>query len=104
MSKADAIRAALRAGVESPTAASNYIREQFGIDVSKTHFSAFKSLAKRAEKVDACDACGAVEACPGPPRIEAISDGDLIAALEVMKPLVASLGADKVKRIVDLLG
>ena len=31
-------------------------------------------------------------------------DGDLLEALEAMKPLVASMGAEKVKRLVDLLG
>jgi hypothetical protein len=39
-----------------------------------------------------------------PPKIEAKGDVDLIEALEAMKPLVASLGAEKVKRLVDLLG
>ena len=32
------------------------------------------------------------------------AEPDLLDAMEAMKPLVASLGADKVKRIVDLLG
>jgi hypothetical protein len=29
---------------------------------------------------------------------------DLLAALEAMKPLVVALGAEKVKRVADLLG
>ena len=47
---------------------------------------------------------GAVEGYLAPSKIDAIGDGDLLDALEKMKPLVASLGPDKVKRIVDLLG
>lgn len=37
---------------------------------------------------------------------EETDDGEtgVIEALEATKPLVASMGADKVKRIVDLLG
>jgi hypothetical protein len=31
-------------------------------------------------------------------------EADLLAAMEAMKPLVANRGADKVNRIVDLLG
>jgi hypothetical protein len=101
ISKADAIRAALQAGIESPTAASEYIRKRFGMDVSRTHVSAFKSQKKKAENPESP---GPVEGYLAPPKLEAIGDGDLLDALEMMKPLVASLGADKVKRIVDLLG
>ena len=94
LSKADAIRAALEAGIESPTEAEKYIRKRFGLEVSRTHFSAFKSQMRKAESFGAVDGS----------RMEAIGDGDLLDALERMKPLVASLGADRVKRIVDLLG
>lgn len=102
MSKADAIRAALRAGIESPTAASQYIRNRFGIEVSRTHFSAFKSNERKAEN---SETAGAIKGfLAPPPKLEPIDDRDLLIALEMMKPLVASLGPDKVKRIVDLLG
>ena len=37
-----------------------------------------------------------------PPQA-ANGEADLLAAMEAMKPLVAALGADKVKRIADLL-
>jgi hypothetical protein len=46
--------------------------------------------------------CRCREPLPGPP---ANSSGlDLIESLEALKPLVALLGSDKVKRLVDLLG
>jgi hypothetical protein len=93
ISKAEAIRAARRAGIESPTAASNYIQNRFGIYVSRAHFSAFKSQAKKAQALGRASK----------PGLEAIGEGDLLEALESIKPLVASLGADRVKRIVDLL-
>ena len=39
-----------------------------------------------------------------PPKPQAAGgETDLLAAMEAMKPLVAALGADKVKRIADLL-
>jgi len=98
LTKADAIRAAIKAGIESPTEAEKYIRKRFGLEVSRTHFSASKSQMRKAENA------GAVDGYLAPPKIDAIGDGDLLDALEKMKPLVASLGADKVKRIVDLLG
>jgi hypothetical protein len=48
----------------------------------------------------------AVEGYLAPPPKPRGSGGepDILEAMEAMKPLVASLGADKVKRIVDLLG
>jgi len=39
-----------------------------------------------------------------PPKAPANGEPDLLEAMEAMKPLFASLGADKVKRIADLLG
>ena len=97
ITKAAAIRAALKAGIDSPTEGEKYIRDRFGIEVSRTHFSAYKSQEKAKSS-------GAVDGYLAPPMIEPIGDGDLLDALEKMKPLVASLGADRVKRIVDLLG
>jgi hypothetical protein len=38
------------------------------------------------------------------PRTENQCEPDLLAAIEAMKPLVAGLGSEKVKRIADLLG
>jgi hypothetical protein len=39
-----------------------------------------------------------------PERPAAGRNGDLLAAMEAMKPLVDSMGKEQVKRIVDLLG
>src|SRR5690606_13940693 len=39
-----------------------------------------------------------------PPKPRPEGEGDLLAALEAMKPLVATLGKEQVHRIVDLLG
>jgi len=43
-----------------------------------------------------------VEGAVAPPK--PAGEGDLLDAIEAMKPLIASLGADKVHRLVDLLG
>lgn len=107
ISKVEAVRRALEGGFESPDSGTDYIRDAFGIEVTKQHFSATKSQLKSK--------AGAVpKAKPGrkpratsdftapPPPIE---DGsELLDAMEAMKPLVASLGKEQVKRIVDLLG
>jgi hypothetical protein len=114
MSKAEAIRRALAAGFEGPQEGTAYIRKEFGIEVAPQHFSATKSQLKSREgskkpkgkpgrKPKA--ASQGVEGYLAPPqKPEPIGGSDLLDAMEVMKPLVASLGKEQVKRIVDLLG
>ena len=115
LSKTDAIRAAMAEGIESPGDGVDFIRRRFGIEMSKGHFSATKSKLKTME--------GAKKAAPKaapqeatkrkqepvwdyqtPPEQPAGRDGNLLDALEQMKPLIAQYGPDHVKRMVDLLG
>src|SRR3954462_12164248 len=50
ISKADAARAAIRQGIESPQEASAYIMQQFGIEMAPQHFSAVKSQLRKKER------------------------------------------------------
>lgn len=107
ISQVDAIRAALDAGHEKPKEGVKYIEATFGIHVSPTYFSVQKGKrAKSAVRVPVKRgrrARGTVEGYLAPPRIDARRDGDLLNAMAAIKPLIASLGAEKVKKIVDLL-
>jgi hypothetical protein len=118
ISKTDAIRAAMAEGIESPGDGVDFIRRRFGIEMSKGHFSATKSKLKSAEAVGASKG-GARKSAPAgaskrkpepvedyqtPPEQPAGRDGNLLDALEQMKPLIAQYGPDHVKRMVDLLG
>lgn len=99
ISKSEAVRRALADGVDQPADGVAYILSQFGIEMGSQHFSAVKSahlkkqgiptVNTRFQKVETPDVNG---------------EPDLLAAIEAMKPLVAALGAEKVKRIADLLG
>ena len=110
MSKAGAARAALADGVVVPKEASIYIKRKFGIDISPQQFSAEKSRLKlRAGGVNPLsnqDSSGkGFDGYLTPPsKRSAPGEADLLIALEAMKPLVAQLGPEKVKRMVDLLG
>ena len=118
VSQTDAARGALDKGYEKPAEAVKYIKDTFGIDMNPQYFSAIKtrlgkSGAKRAPATEPTRrgpkpkaAAPAVQGYVAPPeKPKAAGDQvDLIAAMEAMKPLVAALGADKVKRIADLLG
>ena len=108
MSKAGAARAALAEGYYVPKQASAYIKEKWGIDISPQQFSAEKSRIKlRAGGASSFGPGGILPnfaALAGGPRGGIPGEADLLQALELMKPLVEQLGADKVKRMVDLLG
>ncbi|QEH36476.1 hypothetical protein OJF2_50400 [Aquisphaera giovannonii] len=117
MSKAEAIRRVMADGIDNPSVGSQEIRKRFGIDVTPQHFSAARSQMKSrdAKKSGAPKgkpgrkpkaASQGVEGYLAPPPKQQGTGGepDLLEAMEAMKPLVNSLGADKVKRIVDLLG
>jgi hypothetical protein len=111
ITKTEAVRRALAAGKELPGEAVPYIQSEFGIEINPQHFSAVKSgLKKRGGATKPKGRPGrkpreAEEGYLAPPaRKAAQGEDDLLAAIEAMKPLVESLGADRVKRIADLLG
>lgn len=104
MNKTEAARQALLAGKESPVEAVAFIRQRFAIEMSPQHFSATKSLIRKKER----ETTPPVTARRTPVRQEDArpNNGDtgVMEAMEAIKPLIATLGAEKVKRIVDLLG
>lgn len=119
MSKVDAIRAALAAGKESPDEGTTYIRDRFGLEISKTHWSATKSQLKKKEGAGGGTPKGkraakggqTPAATPGTkpePKRSARTETptapspDMIGDLEAVKALVKKLGGEQVKRIVDL--
>ena len=112
MSKADAIRAALTAGKDGPEEGIAYIRDRFGLEISKTHFSATKSQLKKKEglapkRTRKAKAAAPTAAAPEPKRstraeTPTAPGPDMIGDLEAVKALVKKLGGDQVKRIVDL--
>jgi hypothetical protein len=111
VSKADMVRAALADGMETPTDGLGFIKSKYGVDFPRPMWSSYKAQLRAQEQKKALKRGkpgrkpkAAVEGYIAPPKIEVKGDGDLIDALEAMKPLVASLGAEKVKRLVDLLG
>lgn len=112
ISKTEAVRRALAAGARTPEEGVAFVRRNFGIAMSKLHFSSSKSLLKKKaggqngrpgrrpglhEVLDR-----ALASSPAPPPDPA-GRGDLLDAMEALKPLVARWGTAKVKRLVDLL-
>ena len=112
LNKSQAVRAAVDAGHDSPEDGTAYVRQHYGLDIEKQHFSSIKSQylkkqregeAKPAKKVAALrKRKPLVEGYVAPPP-KPEGEPDVLLALEAIKPLIAEYGADKVKRLVELL-
>lgn len=114
ISKAKAVRDALAHGYTTPEDGRNYVKRVYGIDITKQMFSSYKSQEKiRRAKAGLKGKSGrkpkggvdqAAEADSYLSPKLAKGEANLLDAMETMKPLVSNLGAEQVKRIVDLLG
>jgi hypothetical protein len=122
VSQSDAARAALDAGHEKPAEAVRYIKDTFGIDMNPQYFSAIKTRTKAPQVNETLKkaAPATPKAKPGrkpkavapiiegyvapPEKPKSAGEPDVLLALEGVKELVSQFGADKVKRMVDLLG
>jgi hypothetical protein len=115
ITQSGAARAALEKGYEKPAEAVAYIKNTFGIDMNPQYFSAIKTRtkdlheaappkpapARRGQKAKAARVEGYL-APPEKPKVA--GEPDVLLALEGVKELVSQFGADKLKRMIDLLG
>lgn len=109
ISKAEAARRTLAEGITLPREASVHIKQKYGLEISPQQFSAEKSRMKLRSGglPGGGHSQGRLEAYTAPATGgSGGSNGDpgLLEALEAIKPLIETLGAEKVKRMVDLLG
>ena len=116
MNKSKAARAAIDAGYEKPVEAVAYIKRQFGIDMDPQRFSSIKSNYRKAQgeakpgKAASRTGTGAGRSPPPPSRATSHrrpskrTEGTCSTPSKRLKPLIAQHGADKLKRMVDLLG
>jgi len=105
------VRAALAHGVEAPGAIVDFLQDRYGIAITKQMASSYKAKLgsrdpKQAKGKPGRKPKAAVEGylAPPPQQRGGGDEGDLLAALRAIKPLVAQMGTDKVHEIVDLLG
>jgi len=112
VSKADMVRAALAEGMETPNDGLGFIKSKFGVNFPRPMWSPYKAQIRAQEQKKALKRSETsrkpkgAESSGSTPRVARKSDPDvdLLDTMEAMKPLVEKLGAEKVKRIADLLG
>jgi hypothetical protein len=113
ISKTEAAYRALDAGHDKPLEAVDYIRKTFGIEIGAQHFSSIKSnRKKRSDKGPkrrglGRKASGATRATnaaspKGSSQRASAGDTDLLDDMAAVKHLVEKMGAEKVRKIVDL--
>jgi len=107
ISKAQAVRNALAEGLDDIGDIEGFLKSRYGIDMPRQMISSYKSQNK-AKEAEARPVVKVARSEAGGSSTHGVRESDpesdLLEALEAMKPLVEKFGADKVKRIVDLLG
>jgi hypothetical protein len=117
MSKADVCRALLAEGITENEDAIAAAGSRFGVEIKATDFTLYKSKqkqaavaapAKRGRKPKVAESVARkpqVEGYVAPPeKPKAPGEPDMLLALEGIKELVGQFGADRVKRMVDIIG
>jgi hypothetical protein len=120
ISKAEAVRVAIFAGKESPGDIHDFVLKKFGHDIPNQMVSSYKAQekARQAKKEAAAPkaepakrglkpkaATPVVDGYVAPPvKPKAASEPDMLLALEGIKELVGQFGAEKLKRMVDIIG
>lgn len=106
ISNAQAVRNALAEGHDDINSIDEFVRTEYGKEIPRQQISAYKSQTRR--KAGEAPRRGrrpraAVEGYLAPPRISPAGEGDLIDALRALKPLVAKVGVENVKKLAELL-
>jgi hypothetical protein len=103
ISNAQAVRNALDAGHEDIDSIDGFVRENYGKDIPRQQISAYKSQTRRKAGEAPRRGRRSIEGYLAPPRISPAGEADLIDALRALKPLVAKVGVENVKKLAELL-
>src|SRR3954469_26026547 len=103
--KADAVRQALKEGVESPQDGVAYVKEKFGLEITAQQFSTYKSIERK--KANGSNGVGSRKAPArrsGRLPVPAPITGSISDDLTALKEMVKRYGADEVISLVSLVG
>ncbi len=111
-SGSEAVRKALQAGLEGPQEGIAWVRQQFGIEISPSHFNAVKATERKKGwtkngkpgRKPKAKATHPADDVTTPGESQGHGESDLIRSPGATRPPAASPGNEQVKRIVDLFG
>jgi hypothetical protein len=103
MTKADAVRAAVKEGKLKPQDGCAWIKEKFGIDITPAHFSSYKS--SEAKKAGTPGRRGRRPHEVGTPASNGtpVAPGGAVDLAKQLKSLVTRYGADEVSGMLAVL-
>ncbi len=112
VSKAEAVRRAVAAGVETPAQGVDYVMKHFGIEMDNKTFSLNRSQQKSRQGKHVIGKPGrkpkatsqAVDGYLAPPASNGHFSGGMIGDLAAIKALVEKLGVEEVQAIAKLFG
>lgn len=108
VTKADAVRAALAEGIETPDEGIAFIKSRYGIDMGKAMFSSYKSQQKAKAGQSGVHRQGVRKGgrprkAPETPASAATGvDVGIVADLAAVKRLVERMGAGQVREMIAL--
>jgi hypothetical protein len=102
ISKAQAVRLALKEGVDTPAEISAFTKAKFGLDIPAKQASVYRYQITAKERKGT--SATTKKLIPAAAKHGGGGETDLIGAMEMLKPLVKEHGAERLKKIVDLLG
>jgi hypothetical protein len=107
VSKAEAVRQALAAGLDGLDDIAKFVKAKHGHEIPKPQISAYKAQTKAKAAAAALNPVAEIISNPAIQQAAKHGGGgetDLITAMEAIKPYVIEHGAERLKRIIDLLG
>lgn len=113
VTKSDAVRAALKEGVDKPQDAVEWIKTKYGIEITPQHFSSYKSQIKKQEGTGGGVGGGNGQRRGHRSNAEAtatitggagVNNGSPAELARAVKSLVERHGAGAVKEMVDVFG
>jgi hypothetical protein len=104
LKKSDAMREAIKRGIDKPQDASEFIKKEFGLDVAPQVFSSFKSISKKKGAGSTVESMASTVFAAAPKANgHHVNIGGAIELAKQLKGLVTQYGADEVSGMLAVL-
>ena len=102
ITKTEAVRRAIAAGVSKPTEGVDFIRREFGLDLKPQHFSTYKTQIQKQQGKKPRHKAKAKGTAPVTASRTSEATSNPLEAARQVKDLVDHLGPETVRGLVDL--
>jgi hypothetical protein len=103
LKKSDAMREAIKRGIDKPQDASEFIKKEFGLDVAPQVFSSFKSISKKKGTGSSIPTTRLAMNSSPKANGHHVNIGGAVELAKQLKGLVTQYGADEVSGMLAVL-